>query len=422
MYSDISNCSCISTRDRAQSLYLVDCSSIMRWSIPRTVPVYTTHLSLEYAYSSSKGNAALEANSFAKLSKLIYLDLRHMALFRIRSGAFNGLRSLKVLLLGYNYLHLADSLVDDVFSPVAQSLQYLDLLIDYTTLPTSRYLTNLTNLQSIVVSYTGLDTFGVEFQSMNNLREIIIRKSDAAAIEDNAFKYLQGLDIKCVNMSGSGLTLVTKAFAKLPNLETLDLSQNPSLFIVYPQIFQQFMESVNNSKLKFLNVENTGMVDIEGHEIGTLEHINVRYNRLQDIPPGLSSVKSFLAAHNNYLVGKALPQLLTYSHIEDIDLGYQKAPSENNELFSGETQIISCKTDKRRRCRVPLPPNLNSIRITHNSANLIGFTKVGQIILTTNSSLKIVDMSFTQTTNLSHPVLCDPGVVISIEKVDLSGE
>ena len=62
----------------------------------------------------------------------------------------------------------------------------------------------------------------------------------------------------------------------------------------------------------------------------------------------------------------------------------------------------------------------NAGKIAHNSANSIGFMNLGQIILTRNSSLKIVDMSFTETRNLSYPVLCEPGVAISIEELTLA--
>ena len=190
-YPDISNCTCKSIRSVGQLLCLVDCSKIMRWSIPKTVPVNTTHLSLEYGYyDRPKNSSALEANSFSQLSNLIYLDLRHMALFYLKSGTFNGLYKLKVLLLGYNYLHLMDSLDEDVLLPVAQSLQYLDLLIDYPPIASSKYLKNLTSLQSIVISYTGLGTFGEQFANMNNLVEIIIPKCAAQVLDNEAFQFL----------------------------------------------------------------------------------------------------------------------------------------------------------------------------------------------------------------------------------------
>ena len=348
-----------------------------------------------------------------------------MALFYLKSGTFNGLYKLKVLLLGYNYLHLMDSLDDDVLLPVAQSLQYLDLLIDYPPIASSKYLKNLTSLQSIVISYTGLGTFGEQFANMNNLVEIIIPKCAAPVLDNEAFQFLQRDNIKCVNMSGCGLTLVAKAFAQLPNLEILDLHKNPKLFIVFPDFFQDFMESVNNTKLKYLNVADTGLsglseVDVSKN-IDTLEYINVGGNQLRDFPSGSSSLKSFSAAHNQYKVGHTLFKLLTYNQIEYIDLSYQKMPAENNKVFSTTTSIFNCSSSEFKKCRIPLPHSLNSIKIAHNSANSIGFMNLGQIILTRNSSLKILDMSFTETRNLSYPVLYEPGVAISIEELTLAG-
>ena len=148
----------------------------MRWSIPKTVPSNTTHFFLEYGYMDVPMQlSAIEADSFVHLPDLLYLDLRHMALSKLKSGSFNGLHKLQILLLGYNYLHLVDSIAEDLFVPVAESLQYLD----YTPVPTSRYLANLTNLQSIVINYTRLSTFGPEIKNMSKLNEIIVPKCDA---------------------------------------------------------------------------------------------------------------------------------------------------------------------------------------------------------------------------------------------------
>ena len=98
------------------------------------------------------------------------------------------------------------------------------------------------------------------------------------------------------------------------------------------------MESVNNTKLKYLNVADTGLsglseVDVSKN-IDTLEYNNVEGNQLRDFPSGSSSLKSFSAAHNQYKVGHTLFKLLTYNQIKYIDLSYQKMPAEKNKVLS----------------------------------------------------------------------------------------
>ena len=142
---------------------------------------------------------------------------------------------------------------------------------------------------------------------------------NAQMLDDNPFQNLQGSNVKCVNVSNCGLTLVTKAFSQLTELETLDLNKNPKVFIVYPRFFNDFMQNINNTKLNYPNVQKTGLSEITASsKIGTLENINVERNQLHDLPPGLSSVKSFAAAYNRFSVGRTLFELLKYEQNEYI--------------------------------------------------------------------------------------------------------
>ena len=179
-------------------------------------------------------------------------------------------------------------------------------------------------------------------------------------------------------MSSCGLTLLTKACAQLLRVETLDLGENKNLFIVYPRFFTNFMQIINGTKLNSLNVQNTGLSVImtSVSYVGTLESINVERNELRDLPPDLSSVKTFAAAKNQYLVGSTLVKLLKYRQIEDIDLSHQI--DDNVDLESSDIRgVINCCRIKEEICHLPLQSSLKSINIAHNSAKSTGFMDLG---------------------------------------------
>ena len=115
-------CQCTEDGDR----YEVDCSRVGLKSVPKNIPVKTTHLYLDDNNLKILPNASFNQGNRG-LPHLVMLSIKRNKLEKIEPAAFHWLQSLKELILYNNSLEQVNSLPNSIFQPLNKSLKMLDI-------------------------------------------------------------------------------------------------------------------------------------------------------------------------------------------------------------------------------------------------------------------------------------------------------
>ena len=257
---------------------LVNCSNGGLTSIPSNIPVRTTHLSLD-------GNILhnISSNAFRNLGNLRWLELSASHIYNLESGAFNNLWKLNFLGLKNNYLSEKNgSYAQGVFSPVARTLQVLDISGNLRNISNnklsypSKFLSVLHFLRVLKLDCISGKKLDNEFKNVSSLKELDFSNGiQTEYIPDDMFYSLHDLNVEKFNLSNLNISTISGAvFSKLASLRVLDLSNNPRL--VYNVV--DVAHGLRNTSIEELYMSNAclGIKNVLEEVLAYLKGANIK--------------------------------------------------------------------------------------------------------------------------------------------------
>ncbi|XP_069557181.1 chondroadherin-like protein [Brachyistius frenatus] len=242
--------------------------------VPRGFPTKTQLLDLR-----SNHFHHLPASSFPGTGRVISLHLEFCKIHEIEDGAFQGMKSLLYLYLSDNDL---TSLEPKAFAGVPK-LTYLHLEGNRLAQFPGSALSLLPNLFVLHLernAISKLEPGGLLSSVTPTLRELYLSNNTITVIAERA---LSSALLEKLHLDSNQLGEVpTNALLEAPNLEELDLSQNPIRW-VGPKAFRPVSQS-----LKRLYMDGMGMKKMSGDALlglgSGLRALTVRGNQLEELP------------------------------------------------------------------------------------------------------------------------------------------
>ncbi|XP_058807757.1 toll-like receptor 6 [Phymastichus coffea] len=255
-------------------------------------------------------------DTFAKLARLVLLDLSFNALTKVDAHVFRGLAQLQLLNLEHNQI---DTLADECFGALG-NLRSLALshnriarfeaahsvglaLLDQFFLDENRLqyvhadaFANLTGLQDLRLSGNGLSEVPTAVRALRNLKTLDLGNNKIANVNHESFAGLDKL---------SGLRLVDnklenisrKAFSNMPALQILNLASNAIRHVEQGAFFK-------NNLLIAIRLDGNQLTEIHGvfRNLPSLLMLNISDNKLLwfnygDLPQSLE----WLDMHSNQI-------------------------------------------------------------------------------------------------------------------------
>ena len=302
----ISDCEC--TWNSTTNEFLTNCSNVGFTNLPKSFPNLTTHLLLK-----DNNLNYIRDKAFSSLVNLSWLDISNNKLYKIESQAFHNLSNLKILILKNNYLSDKNgSYPDDVFCPLANKLETLDIRRNLERLP-------------------------FDFHTY----------PDKAL---SCLKSLETLRLDCI--SGQKLP---HGFSKLSHLKTLDFSEG----LQVANISDEFFDSVSNLKIDSLNFTNVDIQSINGSIFGTFKTLRI-----------LDLTNNYLLNRKTIDISEALKE----TEIEELYLtrtcvgAYRSEQDVIDNLNGTNVRILALDWNSIRNVRSIFNriSNLKVLTLTHN--------------------------------------------------------
>ena len=251
------DCEC--SRNKITQEFIVNCSSTGLTSIPETLPNSTTHLLLNNNHFHIIPNDA-----FINLSHLVCLNLSNCDLYKMENMEFNHLPNLKTLILKNNHLSTNNvSFPDDVFCPLGNQLQTLDIRGNLKGMPVGFYaypekaLSCLKSLQVLRMDCITNLNLPDTLSQMNNLTTLDFsngHKMHYVNVTYGFFNSVSKLQIEMLNFTNVNIMQINGSiFSSLKFLRVLDLTNNCYLGLVVPYI----VHSLRETKIEVLNLTRT---------------------------------------------------------------------------------------------------------------------------------------------------------------------
>ena len=242
--------------------YVVDCSRLRLKSVPKSIPIRTTHL-----YLDDNNIKILENESFNQgnrgLPHLVALSIKRSKLEKIEPAAFHWLPNLKELNLYNNSLEKETSLPKLVFKSLNKSLKMLDIRmnlmnpnIHFVNYPKS--VAELNNLEELRMDCLTNKSLPFEYSSLNHLQRLILGggRGNVRILHQNMFAAILKLRVTKIDLTDLYISMIfEKSFSGLKSLNWLDLSNNPKLSLS----MKNFAASLRETSLTKLNLNNTGI-------------------------------------------------------------------------------------------------------------------------------------------------------------------
>lgn len=221
--------------------------------------------SITYLNLTNNNISRISLHAFSMMSSLKILDLSNNSIANVS----NSLRNMKALVL----LVLNDNNISEIGLSL-ESLQYLDLSNNALT---SINFTNMSNLQTLMLSNNRLEKLKNTFTNVIGLKKLILSNNQISVVPKETFSDLLGLVL--LDLQGNHISrLDLGAFTNLNRLKTLVLSNNKLKFID-GYLFFGLMN------LNVLNISNNYLSQLNGSVFFPLENLtvlDVSNNRLQD--------------------------------------------------------------------------------------------------------------------------------------------
>ena len=424
--------------------YVVNCSHNGLKSIPKNIPIRTTHL-----YLDNNNIKILENESFKQgnrgFSHLVTLSIKRNKLEKIESAAFRGLPNLKELNLYNNSLEKETSLPKLVFKSVNKSLKMLDIRlnlmnpnIELVNYPKS--VSELHNLVELRIDCLTNKSLPVEYSSLKHLQTLIFGggRWNVKMLHQNMFVAISKLRVTKIDLTGLYISMIfEKTFSSLKSLNWLDLSNNPRLNLS----MKNFSASLNETSITKLSLNNTG-IGTASQNASTLlryfcnlplKELTLDHNRINRMDPVFKECfldMEVLSFGDNYLLITSefvydtiygLPNLIGFN------LTWQRQSNSMAKTSYGKLKTVFKNKSNGKRgicekgmsCPLILPPKLQWVDISHHG---FYFVVIPQSVILTNSSLKSIGASNCGIQTMKLPVYCPPdrNIKIHIERLDVS--
>ena len=242
--------------------YVVDCCDVGLKSVPKNIPIQTTHLFLD-----DNNLKILQNESFNQenrgLPHLVMLSIKKSKLEKIEPDTFRWLPNLKELNLNNNSLEQENSLPNSVFQPLNKSLNLLDIRInlmdpniDLVNYP--KAVAELHNLEELRMDCLTNKSLPVEYSSLKHLQTMTFGggRRNIRIIHEEMFAAILKLNVTKIDLTSLFISMIwEKTFSGLRYLNWLDLSNNPHLCLS----MKIFAASLNETSVTKLNLNNTGI-------------------------------------------------------------------------------------------------------------------------------------------------------------------
>ena len=239
----------------------------------------------------------LEDNTFSGgMRSLTSLDLSRNRIEVLKSEAFHGLHQLSELHLQFNLL---SKLTDNVFHTHVYNLQYLDLSFNQIEMLSHNAFTDLENLEFLDLSHNSLqDVADVHFLGLYQLTKLFLQYNDIRNLSKGlvsecddlhtldvssnpvqtvhpylfVHKLNRPIPLKILRMNKlEGVTEISNGtFQGLPDLETVEISNNINLQTIQPEAFDR--ES-----------RNIKVLDLRRNKLGTVSEHLVNWISLEEL-------------------------------------------------------------------------------------------------------------------------------------------
>ncbi|XP_053708147.1 chondroadherin-like protein [Synchiropus splendidus] len=242
--------------------------------VPRGFPAKTQLLDLR-----SNSFHHLPSDTFKGAAKVLSLHLENCSIQEVESGAFQGMKHLYYLYLSDNLLTFLEA---GAFAGAPQ-LTYLHLEGNRLTQVPGPALSQLPSLFVLHLERNNISTLqpsGLMTSMMPELRELYLSNNSLMAITDGS---LDSAFLRTLHLAWNRLNQVpTRALSKTPNLEELDLSQNP-VDVVGPGAFLPISQSLKRLHMDHMNMRKLSRDALSG--LGSaLRALTVRGNQLEELP------------------------------------------------------------------------------------------------------------------------------------------
>ena len=425
--------------------YVVDCSRLRLKSVPKSIPIRTTHL-----YFDDNNIKILENGSFNQgnrgLPHLVTLSIKRSKMEKIEPAAFHWLPNLKELNLYNNSLEQERSLPDSLFQPLNKSLKMLDIrlnlmnpnihLVNY-----PKSVAELTNLEELRMDCLTNKSLPVEYSSLKHLQRLILGggRRNIRILHQKMFVAILKLAVTKIDLTGLYISMIfEKTFSGLKSLNWLDLSNNPKLSLS----MNNFAASLNETSVAKLNLNNTGLGTASQNASTMLrlfcnlplKELTLDHNYIYKLDPVFKEcfhTLEVVSFGDNYVLltgGFVSDSLWGLPNLIGYNLSWQVkanaiARTRFRQLDGKSLSImnkyngISCMIGMT--CPLLLPPRLEWLDISHHGFYLV---TVPQGVILTNSSLKSAFASNCGVQTMKLPVYCPPDryIKIHVETVDAS--
>lgn len=202
----------------------------------------------------------LSNQTFFYLHSLEVLDLSYNSLNHLPHDAFQGLVSVRSIYLHHNYLHN----VHATFTSLPQ-VQLLDL--SFNTLDTLDEWTfaGLTSLKTLDLSFNNITRISPLFcGNKSHIKTLNLRSNSISKLQDPVFKHLKELHELDLSQMPFLQSVSHDAFGELQSLTALNLSHNPQLFFLHPQLLAPMPE--------------LAVVDLRSNSLPTLSKVTFNNN------------------------------------------------------------------------------------------------------------------------------------------------
>ncbi|XP_055908773.1 leucine-rich repeat neuronal protein 3 [Eupeodes corollae] len=223
-------------------------------------------------------------DAYEPLPNVIQLDLGHNDLHTLDSGVFEHLPKLEILNLASNQFHVIDRLSEVAIGGLVH-LKTLDLsYMELKELP-DNLLHAPRDLERLILTGNLLDELPDGLHLSINLKSLTFDDNLLTSLEgENVFPLLPKLEYLSISYSNDLVKIGEGAFSNLPNIKTLELSDNPKLSYIDPKAFAKATVNpliYDRPILKELNLHNDNLTTLD-HDLldrwDKIEQIDLRRN------------------------------------------------------------------------------------------------------------------------------------------------
>ena len=419
-----------------QEIFLVDCSNAGLKSVPKGLPSYTTHLSLNNNKIQILHNDSFSENK-ERFPNLTMVSIRSNQLKKIEINAFRGLVSLTMLDLYDNNLQFKNSYPKSVFGPISQSLEVLDirrnLLGDISQMNYPVSVGELNGLKELRIDCLRNKSLPMEYGKLKKLIKISFSdgRKEVKIVSDDMFRTVSALGIKEIDFAGLDIGFIgTNTFLNIPRLKVLDLSNNE----VVGNNIGYIIPALKTTSIENLMLNNTGIgqemvltplvkklgelhlkkLTLDNNTINYLEPVSLYYiSTLEVLSVGNNFVYNALALRHGLMGMKHLRGLnVSWQQKFTVQPNLRRLPPKS-KLFNGTgwqgAEGESC--DPGMACPLTFPRNIQWIDLSHSN---YGAIRLPEFVLLQNSTLKSFDGSYNGIHFIEKPIYCVKSSISSV--------